>query len=136
MVRTTIWHVTPESNIDQIQEDGLRPRPCTIKPMYMDNGEYERLDEGVYVCGRRRSMEVYASACLHDVRAEMNEGERFALFKSTVDRSRLHEDPEWQIATGSHPKAYICEGVIEDPELVTVGVLDEPAGNYDFEAPQ
>lgn len=101
--------------------------------MFMQNGEYKRLSNGIYVCGKRHSMEVYAASCLHDVRAKMDNGEQFALFKATVDRSRLHEDPEWQTAAGSHPKAYICEESIEEPELVTVGVLDEPAGNYDHE---
>lgn len=124
-MRTTIWHVTPESNVGEIAEVGLQPRPLAARPLTGSWSDgVERLEEGIYVCGKRRSMEVYAATCLEDVRWEMAEGERFALYKATVDRSRLHEDPEWQTAVGSHPKAYICGGEIPDPELVTIGVVD------------
>jgi hypothetical protein len=96
----------------------------------MVDGEYKRLEEGVYVTGKRLTAEKYAASALHDLRDSMDDGEELALFKATVDRSRLWNDPE----DAGGLTAYICEGVIEDPELVTVGVLDEPAGNYNFQA--
>ena len=129
MVQTLVWHVTPESNIEEIQEDGLQPSSCTARPMRLVDGSYEQLEEGIYVTGKRRTAEKYAEIALHDVRHEMCNDERFALFKARVDRSRLWSDPE----DAGGLTAYICEDEIEDPELVTVGVLKDPAGDFSFD---
>jgi len=129
--KTTVWHVTPESNLESVEENGLEPRPCAMTWLG-DKRDPERVEEGVYVTRRRRAMEVYAETCLHDVRREMDNGERFALFRATVDRDRLTTDPESD-TDPSGPDAYIHADPIDNLELVTVGVLDEPAGNYGAE---
>lgn len=127
----TVYHVTPESNIEAVEETGLEPRPCA--EVYVgDKREPDVVREGIYVTRRRRAMERYAELCLKDVRAGMQEGERFALFRADVDASRVVEDPE--SALNPHePDAYICADAIDDPELVDVGILDEPAGDYEWE---
>lgn len=124
--KTTVWHVSPESNMDQIEREGLQPKPCTVMT-WLDTGDPmnpERVTEGVYVCRRRRAMEIYAATCLEDVRRQMGDDERFALYKATVDTGRLTTDPESDLDPDS-PDAWIYAGSIEDPDLVTVGVLED-----------
>jgi len=69
------------------------------------------------------------------VQFEMDDDERFALYRADVEMDQLHVDPEWQRAQNRFhdpsPKGHIVEGDIENPELVTIGVLDEPAGSYE-----
>jgi len=129
--KVTVWHVTPESNIESVQENGLQTRPCGATWLG-DKRNPERVMEGVYVCRRRRTMETYAATCLNDVRREIDGGEQFALFKAKVSKDRLTTDPESDVAPET-PDAWIHADPIDDPELVTVGVLDEPAGNYNGE---
>ena len=122
---TVVWHVTPESNIEDIEENGLQTQPCAAT--WLDTGDPtnpERVMEGIYVTRKRRTMESYAASCLEDVRAQMDDGEQFALYKAKVDVSRLTTDPESDIAP-DEPDAWIHADPIEDPELVTVGVLED-----------
>lgn len=125
MARTTtvVWHVTPESNIEDVEENGLEPRPCAMT--YLDTGDVanpERVKEGIYVTRKRSTMEAYAATCLEDVRSGMADGEEFALYKAEVDVARLTTDPESDV-NPHEPDAYIHVDPIEDPELVEVGVL-------------
>jgi len=121
---TVVWHVTPESNINAVGDQGLQPSPCAVT--YLDNGDAmnpERVTEGIYVTRKRSTMEAYAATCLADLQREMDDNEQLALYKSEVDVSRLTTDPESDIAP-NEPDAWIHADPIDDPELVTVGVLD------------
>lgn len=120
---TTVWHVTPESNVNDVQENGLQPRGVGIETYIGEPPNVERVTEGVYVTRRRRTMERYAETCLDDVHYEMDDGERFALFKATVEKDRLTSDPESDLDPDG-PNAYIHVGSIEDVELVTIGLED------------
>ena len=129
--QTTVWHVTPESNIDDIEANGLEANGLVMYPQVplTDDpvGPHRPVKQGVYVCRSRKTVERYAATSLGDVQYEMADGERFALYKAKVETERLHVDPEWETAQnrfhrGPSPKGYIVEGDIPDPELVTVGI--------------
>jgi hypothetical protein len=121
---TVVWHVTPESNIDTVEENGLQLSPCAAT--WLDTGDAtnpERVMKGIYVTRQRSTMEAYATTCLDDLQREMGDDERLALYKAEVDVSRLTTDPESDIAP-EEPDAWIHADPIDDPELVTVGVLE------------
>jgi hypothetical protein len=122
--KTTIWHVTPESNIDQIEEHGLQPASVGIETWIGGAKSPERVTEGVYVCRTQRAIRSYAQSCLGDVLNRLDNDEGLALYRAKVDVDRLTSDPESD-RNPHEPDAWIHVDAIPDPELVETDFLSD-----------